>query len=308
MSTAMKKVVPRRSTMPFWTVTIACSLLVLFSGCSWIRTLEENIRFSFQHTDSLTTALPTVEVPVRMLFPDGTHTVEGAISYLLEPHFYRPAIRNTTGDVIAERTFINNFNNDPVPLHVAIDRLMGRDGQIILDRNRKLYTFRARQPDEASIDFSDLSTTAAAITSNEPVNYTATLQELPGGIVDAHEENISAVTEQVAKNADDYFSEKSNGAGIPAETGEFCFSIHFRNQSMLSASVQDYFLRCGFDEVSWSLGEPGRYADYRLLQGINLPLPGRQRDLIEFLQSRFGIKTLIHDDNRVEFYDEDSSF
>ena len=308
MSTAMKKVVPRRATMPFWTVTFACCLLVLFSGCSWIRTLEENIRFSFQRSDSLTTALPTVEVPVRMLFPDGTHTVEGAISYMLEPHSYRPAIRNTAGDVIAERTFINNFNNDPVPLHVAIERLMGRDGQIILDRNRKLYAFRARQPDEASIAFSDLTTTTVAITSNKSENYTATLQEQDGGLVHEREDNMSPVTEQVAKNTDDYFSEKSNGERIPAETGEFCFSIHFRNQSMLSASVQDYFLRCGFDEVSWSLGEPGRYADYRLLQSINLPLPERQQDLIEFLQSRFGIKTLIHDNNRVEFYDENSSF
>ena len=308
MRPAMKKVAPRRSTMPCYTVTFACSLLVLFSGCSWIRTLEENIRFSLQRTDSPTTALPTVEVPVRMLFPDGTHTVEGAISYMLEPHSYRPAIRNTAGDVIAERTFINNFNNDPVPLHVALERLMGRDGQIILDRNRKLYAFRARKPDEASIAFSDLTTTPGATTIDESASNTATLQEQPGGIVHDLEESPSLVNKTAALITDDYLPDSPAGEEIPAVTGEFCTFIHFRNQSMLSASVQDYFLRCGFDKVSWSLGEPGRYADYRLLQNINLPLPERHQDLIEFLQSRFGIKTLIHDNHRVEFYDENSSF
>ena len=288
-------------------VSVACSLLVLLSGCSWIRTLEDNFKFSFQRTDSLITALPTVEVPVRMLYPNGTKTVAEAISYMLEPHSYRPAFRHTTGDAIAERGFINNFNNDPVPLYVAIERLMGRDGQIILDRNRKLYTFRARKPDESSITFADLTTTPVATTINELATNTATLQEQPDGIVHDPGENPSLVNKTAALITDDYLPDSPEGEETPAETGEFCNSIHLRSQSMLSASVQDYFLRCGFDKVFWSLGEPGRYADYRLLQNINLPLPERHQDLIEFLQSRFGIKTLIHDNNRVEFYDENSS-
>ena len=304
----MKKVKPLRSTMPCCMVSVACSLLVLLSGCSWIRTLEDNFKFSFQRTDSLTTALPTVEVPVRMLYPNGTKTVAGAINYMLEPHSYRPAFRHTTGVVIAERTFINNFNNDPVPLYVAIERLMGRDGQIILDKNRKLYTFRARKPDETSIVFADLTTTPVATTSNEATNNTAALQEQPDGIVRDLEKNPPLVNKAAALSADNYLPDTPEGEKKPSETWEFCNSIHFRNQSMLSASVQDYFLRCGFDKVFWSLGEPGRYADYRLLQNINLPLPEQHQDLIKFLQSRFGIKTLIHDNNRVEFYDENSSF
>ena len=37
-----------------------------------------------------------------------------------------------------------------------------------------------------------------------------------------------------------------------------------------------------------------------------MPLPGRHKDLIELLQVRFGIKTRIHDGNRIDFYDEKS--
>ena len=76
---------------------------------------------------------------------------------------------------------------------------------------------------------------------------------------------------------------------------------------MLSVAVREYFLACGFDRVAWRLGAPGRYADYRLLQDHTVPLPARHLDLVEFLLSRFGIKTLIHDNNQVEFYDENHS-
>lgn len=237
---------------------IACSLLIFSSGCSWIQTLEDKIKSSFKRTDSMPAALPTAEVPVRMLYPNGTKTIGGAINYMLEPHSYRAAYRNTAGESIARRRFINNFDNDPVPLYIAIERLLGQNGQIILDRNRKLYAFRVKNPDEASVAFADLTTTPGNPEQEE----------------------------------------------MPVDFPEFCNSVHFNSQSMLSAAVQEYFLACGFDEVFWGLGEPDRYADYRLLQNIHLPLPERHHDLIEFLQSRFGIKTLIHNNERVEFYDE----
>lgn len=218
--------------------------------------------------------MPTVEVPIRMLYPNGTKTVEGAINYMLEPHSYCATFRDATGDIIAQRTFIDNFNNDPVPLYIAMERLLGQDGQIILDQNRKLYTFRVRNPNEPSVAFADL--TATHVNKN-------------------------------ALQADDYSKDSIEPEEILADTPEFCYSIQFRNQSMLSAAVQEYFLRCGFKKVLWSLGEPGRYADYRLLQNLTLPLPKRHFDLIEFLQSRFGIKTLIHDEERVEFNDENNT-
>ena len=290
--------------MPCSLVPVACSLLVLFSGCSWNQILEDNFNLSLKRTEAPTVTLPTVEVPIRMLYPNGTKTVEGAISYMLEPHSYRPAYRNSTGDTIAERTFINNFNNDPVPLYVAIERLMGQDGQIILDKNRKLYTFQTRKPNESSIAFADLTTDAA--TSTGAATYTASPQKQPGGLVHDLEKNPSPVN-KIALKADDFPPGSLEGEEIPAETPKFCNSIQFRNQSMLSATVQEYFLSCGFDKVLWSLGEPGRYADYRLLQNINLPLPERHQDLIEFLHSHFGIKTLIHDNYQVEFYDENNS-
>ena len=322
----MKKVAPRRSTMPFWTVTFACSLLILFGGCSWVRMLQDNFKPSGKGAQTPATALPTLEVSVRMLYPNRTRTVEGAISYMLEPHSYRPAIRNTDGDVIAERTFINNFNNDPVPLHVALERLMGRDGQVILDRQRKLYAFRTREPHEPGIVFADLTTAAGAQTRSNPTTGTDFKsvpfpRSAPPGNEPARD--AGAPPEQTGRLARDPAQDRlpvnmaalragDNEPGrpeveeIPAQNREFCHAIQFRNQSMLSATVQEYFLGCGFDEVSWKLGKPGRYADYRLLENIDLPLPERHRDLIEFLQSRFGIKTFIHDNNRVEFYDEEN--
>ena len=128
---------------------------------------------------------------------------------MLEPHSYRPAFRHSTGDTIAERGFINNFNNDPVPLYVAIERLMGRDGQIILDKNRKLYTFRARESGESSITFADLTTTPVATTINELATNTATLQEQPDGIVHVPGENPSLVNKTAALITDDYLPGQS---------------------------------------------------------------------------------------------------
>ena len=75
---------------------------------------------------------------------------------------------------------------------------------------------------------------------------------------------------------------------------------------MLSRIVKDYLSQCGFTEVSWKIGKPGSYTDYRILQDAKVPLPGRHKDLIQLLQVRFGIKTRIHDGNRIDFYDEKS--
>ena len=252
---------------------IACFLLIFSSGCSWVQTLEDKFKSSFKRTDSMPAALPTVEVPVRMLYPNGTKTIGGAVNYMLEPHSYRAAYRNTAEESIAQRTFINNFDNDPVPLYIALERLLGQNGRIILDRNSKLYAFGVKDPGESSVAFADLTTAPAAASD-------------------------------MALHAVNYPPAKPEQEKMPADFPEFCKSIHLKSQSMLSAAVQEYFLACGFDKVFWGLGEPDRYADYRLLRNMHLPLPERHHDLIEFLQSRFGIKTLIHNDERVEFYDE----
>ena len=315
-----------RTTVPCSLTPFACLLPALLSGCSWIQTLHDNLLVSLRRTEAQATALSAMEVRVRMLYPDGAKTVGGAASYMLEPHSYRPAYRNTTSEIIAERTFINNFDNDPVPLYVAMQRLMGRDGQIILDRNRKLFTFRLRKPDEPGIAFADLSTTLSAPANNGAANNTASSQLTPAMLVPEHAQAGSPVSnptlrasehragqtgqnaiDNPALRADERLSGKPEDDANPEENREICHSIQFRNRSMLSAAVQEYFLKCGFNEVFWRLGEPGRYADYRLLQNINVSLPERHRDLVEFLQTRFGIKTLIHDNNRVEFYDEDYS-
>lgn len=282
---------------------IACSLLVFSGGCSWMQTLEDKFKSSFKRTGSMPAALPTVEVPVRMLYPNGTKTIGGAINYMLEPHSYRAAYRNTTGESIAQRTFINNFDNDPVPLYIAMERLLGQDGQIILDENRKLYAFRVRNPDEASVAFADLTTTPVAASDMKSANGIQPLKEKPDRLVHDPAESRSPA-EKTALHAVNYSPGSPEPEEMPADSPEFCNSIRFKSRSMLSATVQEYFLACGFDTVFWGLGEPGRYADYRLLQNINLPLPERHHDLVEFLQSRFGIKTLIHNDERVEFYDE----
>ena len=282
---------------------IACSLLICSSGCSWIQTPEGHVNSSFPRTDSMPAALPTVEVPVRMLYPKGTKTIEAAINYMLEPHSYRAAYRNTTGESVAQRTFINNFDNDPVPLYMAMERLLGQNGQIILDRTRKLYAFRIKKPDESSVAFADLTTTPVAVTDMESTNNIQPLQAEPDRLALEHVESPSAVN-KTALHAVNYSPGNPEQEEMPVDLPELCNSIHFKSQSMLSATVQEYFLACGFDKVFWGLGEPHRYADYRLLQNIHLPLPERHHDLIEFLQSRFGIKTLIHNNERVEFYDE----
>lgn len=278
------------------------SLLILSAGCARIPPAEGNLNFPPNPATSMTGALPTGEVPVRMLFPYGTKTVGDAVSYMLQPHSFRPGHTNSASNSIAQRRFINNFSFEPVPLSIAMERLMGRNGRIILDEHRKLYAFRARNPGQTSVAYAGLTGAPGAVAGSVPVIDGPALRERPGANVIDPEENRLPVNETVTHIAGSSAGD-TEAEDMPADTREPCDSIQFNKQAMLSITVQEYFLGCGFDKVVWSLGEPGRYADYQLLQNINLPLPERHHDLIEYLQSRFGIKTLIHN-KLVEFYDE----
>ncbi len=243
--------------------------------------------------------LPLTEVQVRMVYPDGIITVDNAVSYLLEPHAYRPAYRDTSGERIAKRGFMNNFGTDPVPMSRAMERLLGDDAQVMLDRDRKLYAFRMKNPGEPGMVFSDLDPGAAA-GGAIPASREQVGQPDPDPIMDAVPDAGTA-----PHNADPAHAETENES--PVEDRNNCRSIQFRNRQMLSEAVRKYFLDCGFNEVLWKLGEPGRYADYRLSQDIDVPLPERHLDLIELLQTRFGIGVLINEDNSIEFHDENST-
>ena len=298
MGRATDKTMPLRPALPGALAPLACSLLVLLGGCSWLQALHDTFTDPGRPAQAQAATPPALQARVRMLYPGDTRTVGQAVNYMLEPHAYRAAPRNETGDMIAGRGFINNFDNDPVPLRVALERLMGQDGQVILDRERKLYAFRLREPDEAGIVLTGLATAraaagpGAAAQPGRPVPEPAPAQ---ARAADAPPHGAGPVP--------DGTPEQQAFAQNPAS----CASIRLRNRAMLSVAVREYFLACGFDRVSWRLGAPGRYADYRLLQDHTVPLPGRHLDLVEFLQSRFGIITLIHDNNRVEFYDENHS-
>lgn len=288
---------PPRRTL----VILACLLPALCGACSWVQALQAPMfRMSFGDARSLPLALPFTEVQVRMVYPDGTNTVDGAVSYMLEPHAYSPAYRGAPDTIVAQRSFIRNFDNDPVPLSAAIQRLMGQDGQIIMDRDRKLYAFRLKNPDEPGIVFADLGpesfTDAGGPASWEQLNQAS---RGPDGNAAPGNEAALPVADLPPAEAED--------AIHSGEHRDSCRSIQFRNRAMLSVTVRKYFLGCGFDEVSWKLGAPGRYADYQLLQNIDVPLPERHLDLIELLQTRFGIRTLISEDHRVEFRDENNS-
>lgn len=299
----------------------ACLLPALCGACSWVQALQAPMfRMSFGNAPAQPLALPVTEVQVRMVYPDGTNTVGGAVSYMLEPHAYRPSDRDGHGERIAQRGFMGNFGSEPVALSVAMERLVGRDGQVVLDRDRKLYAFRLRHPGEPGVAFADLGieTPAAAAA---PSNWERLDQPVPaaGGNIAAG--NIASGNIAGGNITPQNMAPGNATALIPADLPpaetehetyavadrDSCHSIQFRNRSMLSSIVRNYFLECGFDEVSWKLGEPGRYADYRLSQDIDVPLPERHLDLIDLLQTRFGIITLINKDNSVEFHDKNSA-
>ena len=306
MERVRDKAMPRRPALPGALAPLACSLLVLLSGCSWLQALHDTFRDPGQPAQAQAATPPALQARVRMLYPRDTRTVEQAVNYMLEPHAYRAAPRNETGDRIAGRTFINNFDNDPVPLRVALERLMGRNGQVILDPERKLYAFRLRKPDEAGIAFAGITTARVAAADGGTPDNVAPQEAQPGTLVPGPARDPAPAGKTALAGAAPVHA-GTQDEQLPAQNPASCASIHLRNRAMLSVAVREYFLACGFDRVSWKLGAPGRYADYRLLQDHTVPLPARHLDLVEFLQSRFGIKTLIHDNKRVEFYDENHS-
>ena len=297
---ASKQDKPQRRTSSRPLAILACLLPALCGACSWIQALQDNFRMPFGNTRTQPLAMPVTEVQVRMVYPNGTNTVDGAVNYMLEPHAYRPAYRDDSGEIIAQRGFISNFDNEPVPLSVAMQRLMGRDGQVILDRDRKLYAFRLKDADEPGIAFAKLGVEPVTAAGG-PARWEQLDQPGPGPDGNPAPGNEAGLPVANLPPAE------AEGEILSGEDRDFCGSIQFRNRAMLSATVRGYFLRCGFDEVYWRLGGPGRYADYRLLQNIDVPLPERHLDLIELLQTRFGIRTLINEDNRVEFRDENST-
>jgi len=289
-----------RRVSPRSLAALACLLPALCGACSWVQALQDNFRMSFGNARTQPLALPVTEVQVRMVYPDGTNTVDRAVSYMLQPHSYRPSYRDGHAELIAQRSFIGNFDNEPVPLSVAMERLMGRNGQVVLDRDRKLYAFRLRNPGEPGVAFADLGVETFEAAAS-PAPWERLDQPVPGPDGNVAPGKGAALTLADLPPADVEDETRSD------EDRDFCRSIQFRNRAMLSATVREYFLGCGFDEFSWRLGEPGRYADYRLLQDIDVPLPERHLDLIDLLRTRFGIRTLINEDNSVEFHDETST-
>ena len=314
----------RRRGLP---ALVAGLLPLLCSGCSWLQAWQDNFKTTPAGDAAPAVPLPVTEVPVRMLFPQGTQTTGEAVSYLLEPHNYHPAHRHTDGNKIAQHRFINNFSAEPVTLRLALQRLLGPTSQIILDRGSKRYSYRPKSADEPGVVLAersvatipartvapaqpaDLGTSAARChegacqsgSAAEPDTEAQQLPDLPVAGSDRNADTGSPTTWRVIEAV------PAADAARSVEAEERCRSIQFSNRAMLSATVREYFLNCGFDEVSWRLGAPGRYADYRLTHSLKAPLPGGHQDLIKLLHARFGIKTLIHDNNQVEFHDEDST-
>lgn len=308
----------------------ACLLPLLCSGCSWLQAWQDNFKTTPAGAPAQAAPLPVTEVPVRMLFPHGTQTTEEAVSYLLEPHNYHAADRHTDGNRVAQRRFINNFGAEPVTLRLALQRLLGQSGQIILDSGSKRYMYRPRTADEPSVVLADLSVATtrdrtdaqaqpADLDTREPRCGAGACRPGRADDPDTGQQQPpdlpTAGTNRNADNADTgspttwrvVEAVPAADAARAVDAEERCRSIQFSDRAMLSATVREYFLNCGFDDVSWRLGGPGRYADYRLTQNLRVPLPDGHQDLIELLQARFGIRTLIHDNNQVEFHDEDST-
>ena len=295
---------------------------------------------------------PALQTQVRMVFPAAFSTVGEAAGYLLAPHDYRPA-PGAADAAVAARPLMTPHSIEPVSLYLALQRLLGDDGQIVLDQEQRLFLFRVRGLGEASVAFAALAGLArpapvaavappsrrknpapvAAIAPPSPRQDpapVATIAPLPRrkdpapavavapplprkdpapavAVAPPLPRQVPAPAVAVAPPSPP--PRKNIGpvqaAPRPA-SAESCDAIQFKRRVMLSRIVKDYLSQCGFTEVSWKIGKPGSYTDYRILQDAKVPLPERHKDLIELLQVRFGIKTRIHDDNRIDFYDEKS--
>ena len=291
---------------------------------------------------------PALQTQVRMVFPADFSTLGEAAGYLLAPHAYRPA-PGAADNAVAGRPLIAPQTLEPVSLYLALQRLLGEDGQIVLDQESRLFLFRVRGLGEASVAFAPLTgvATPVAVTApppprNEPAPVAAVAPPPPrnnpapvAAVTPPPPRNnpvpVAAVAPPPPRNnpapvaAVTPPSPRNNPTPVAAVTPpvpqnnigpvqaaprpaspESCDAIQFKRRVMLSRIVKDYLSQCGFTEVSWKIGKPGSYTDYRILQDAKVPLPGRHKDLIQLLQVRFGIKTRIHDDNRIDFYDEKS--
>ena len=317
---------PNAPSLVFFPGLLACLLPALCGGCSWFQTLQDGFKTTPAPVPAQAIPMPVTDVPVRMLYPRGTKTVDEAVSYMLEPHNYRAARWNPAGERMARRRFIDNFNAEPVPIRIALQRLLGPDGQIILDSHGKLYRYRLKATGEPGVVLADLAVATAgprvgaaprrALVPGRAHLGVATAgpkagaapgvqaQEPPDSPATGSERHKDAGNRTTRRVVD---PDPAEGEATAAEPGARCRFIQFTNRAMLSATVREYFRSCGFEEVFWRLGAPGRYADYRLTQNLKVPLPNAHEDLIKLLRARFGIRTLIHDNNQVEFHDEDKT-
>ena len=262
---------------------------------------------------------PALQTQVRMVFPAAFSTLGEAAGYLLAPHAYRPA-PGAADNAVAGRPLIAPHSLEPVSLYLALQRLLGDDGQIVLDQESRLFLFRVRGLGEASVAFAPptgLATPApvVAVAPPAPRNEPAPIaiaapppRNEPAPVAVAappSPRNEPAPVAAVAPPVPQKNIGPVQAAPRPASP-ESCDAIQFKRRVMLSRIVKDYLSQCGFTEVSWKIGKPGSYTDYRILQDAKVPLPERHKDLIQLLQVRFGIKTRIHDGNRIDFYDEKS--
>lgn len=276
---------------------------------------------------------PALQTQVRMVFPAAFSRVGEAAGYLLAPHAYRPA-PGAADAAVAGRPLMTPHSIEPVSLYLALQRLLGDDGQIVLDQEQRLFLFRVRGLGEASVAFAPLEglarpAPAVAVAPPPPRKDPApTVTIAPPPPRKDPTPAVAVAPSPPRKNPAPVAAvapppprkdpavavappppQKNIGpvqaAPRPASP-ESCDAIQFKRRVMLSRIVKDYLSQCGFTEVSWKIGKPGSYTDYRILQDAKVPLPERHKDLIELLQVRFGIKTRIHDDNRIDFYDEKS--
>lgn len=278
---------------------------------------------------------PALQTQVRMVFPAAFSTLGEAAGYLLAPHAYRPA-PGAADNAVAGRPLIAPHSLEPVSLYLALQRLLGEDGQIVLDQESRLFLFRVRGLGEASVAFAPLTGLATpapvvAVSPPPPRNDPAPIAAVPPPAPRNDPAPVAAVSPPPLRNGpapvavaappplrNDPAPVAAVAPPVPQKnigpvqaaprpaSSESCDAIQFKRRVMLSRIVKDYLSQCGFTEVSWKIGKPGSYTDYRILQDAKVPLPERHKDLIQLLQVRFGIKTRIHDGNRIDFYDEKS--
>lgn len=300
---------------------VAAPFFALLCGCVLPPVLPDALGGGLQGvSEERAGPAPALQTQVRMVFPAAFSTLGEAAGYLLAPHAYRPA-PGAADNAVAGRPLIAPHSLEPVSLYLALQRLLGEDGQIVLDQESRLFLFRVRGLGEASVAFAPLTGLATpapvvAVPPPPPRNDPAPVavaappppRNEPAPVATAAPpppRNEPAPVAVAAPPVPQKDIGPVQAAPRPASP-ESCDAIQFKRRVMLSRIVKDYLSQCGFTEVSWKIGKPGSYTDYRIIQDARVPLPGRHKDLIELLQVRFGIKTRIHDGNRIDFYDEKS--